>query len=373
MNWPILHLFLSCLFLYTHLTSMEFRVDKIKSNKASLFAFQQIKINKHFKRKDLAALTNALCAGNKRSVSKPQINQLNRLNLLHLLTPSGLHLSSLLLFAYPLLKFLKRRNRKIYWLVEFSLVALLYWGTSLYSAKRVALLRQILIFKQRIKIPLYPLFLVTMFCDYVLGNYHASALSYVYSGVFLGGILCCENRPKWQMPFMLFSCQILLSFFSTGTFYFLGSIIGLLVTPLFSLVFPIFFLFYWIAPFHGWLEAMISYCWSGCEFLSQLALKSGGVSIPFLILYILPLFFLPIKKSPRMILRPLCATFLILCTPTSLYNLPLKRIELTEGGKISIEKITQIKKTKSGFIWTDRYRRRCSVKLYLDGYRELCD
>lgn len=373
MNWPILHLLLTSLFLYTHLTSVDFRVDKIKGNQASLFSSQQKKINAHFKRKELAGLTNALCAGNKRNVSKAQKNHLLRLNLLHLLTPSGLHLSSLLLFAYPLLRWLKKGNRKIYWLLEFSFVALLYWGTSLYSAKRVALLRQLLIFKRKIKISLYPLFLMMMFLDFILGNYRASALSYVYSGVFLGAILSCENRAKWQIPFMLFCCQIFLSYFSTGTFYFFGSIVGLLLTPLFSLVFPIIFLLYWIAPLHGTLETIISYCWSGCEFLGQLALKSGGVSIPFYLLYFLPLFFLPIRNSKKWIIRPITAAILILSTPTSLYNLPIKRAELIQGGKISVEKITQIKKTKSGFSWTDRYRRRCSVKLYLDSYRELCD
>lgn len=373
MNWPIIHLVFVTLLLSFHSSDLtHYDSSKIKKNQ-TIFLNHQKRIALVFKEKELAYLANALCLGNKKKVSSIHKLDLKRLNLLHLLTPSGLHLSSLLLLITPVLHFIKRKRKGLIILFDLCLISALYLLTSLHSAKRVALLRSFLSNFRHRKIPLYLLFLFTLLLDYLFGSYRASPLSFIYSGIFLGCFLAAEGRAKIVLILLLLLVQMTLSYFTAGPFYLMGALIGLLVTSFFTLIFPMIFIMYWLPFTYSLLEAVLRVSSNVLHFLSINAWHAGSLPVTLPIIIALTLLLLR-KMSDRYYLIIVGALLVIITlTPNSIYNLPKQRVLAPSGGLITIEGLKEVKKTKYGFRWTDRYLRNCTVKLHLDGFRELCD
>jgi hypothetical protein len=175
-------------------------------------------------------LARAYIFGNKKGLSKKYLRIHRRLNLMHLMTPSGLHLSSLLLILKPILT--KSLFKTI--LLAMLLMAL-QWTNHFDSFERMAffaLLRvnPIKTFNQGQS------FVLTFLFYFISGQYHQNPLSFTLSFLFLGVLIF--GRYRLQIFFLLVLIQSLLCLYFNQSFYFLGAVYGLILSGLSLFLFP---------------------------------------------------------------------------------------------------------------------------------------
>ncbi|MBF0363281.1 MAG: ComEC/Rec2 family competence protein [Oligoflexia bacterium] len=179
------------------------------------------------------------------------------LGLNHLFTPSGIHLSSLLLLLIPIIYLLsiffkrlqnnqyKDRLKKVALLIIYLLVFLI---PETYPLKRLALFYLITVIANKYfnyKNYFY-LFLITNFIDIALGTFTYSPGSFTYSYLFLGIILSMQNiRPKILLPLALLGGQIIVIFFQEDKLTFIGFIFNFILSVIFEFGYPILFLTFW--------------------------------------------------------------------------------------------------------------------------------
>lgn len=195
------------------------------------------------------AFYQAAQTGNKSGLRRKYKIALKEFGLIHLLTPSGIHLSSILgLF----LLFLPRR----YHIGIFCLTLLIFVTTSgLYSLKRV-LYFQIITFFLKGKYKNQIGFFLTFILDALLGGYLASPLSYAYSFLFWG-VIIFSDKGFSQITINLFWAQLISIYFGTGSVNLFSIIINPLFTGLYSFLFPLFSLNYWVLQL-SWLTQLIN-------------------------------------------------------------------------------------------------------------------
>lgn len=180
----------------------------------------------------------------------PKTRKLHRqFNLTHLFTPSGLHFSALML----LVRFFVRSR----WLKICLYLAPLTLG-GLHSCKRVGLLFGVREFFP--KISLYALFLGVMALDYAFGTYRQSPASFLYSFIFLGVFITMGASTQLRVFLNLICANIIISYVFQTPLAPWGVFWGLLLTPLFSLFFPLLFLNL-ILPFLAPLSHFILTAW----------------------------------------------------------------------------------------------------------------
>ena len=155
---------------------------------------------------------------------------LRSLHLEHLATPSGLHLSILTSWLFP---FLSKPLRIISLLPIFNLL-------NFYSLKRIAFYK----LGQNIfpKMNRLHLFSVVMFIDFFWGSGQSSPYSFLYGFLFLGSIIATIHKSPLSshyIPFSLLGAQCLVAFASGSSVYLIGFFFGLVLTSLFSLIFPV--------------------------------------------------------------------------------------------------------------------------------------
>ena len=133
----------------------------------------------------------ALMTGDKRNLDKGTREQFKKMGLMHLLTPSGLHLSSLIVII---------KLVPLHWQLLF--LGFICLGFLLiedyYAIKRVIIFKIITLVLQKLfhgKTNNHKgnhnkwAFLLTFLVDMLIGNFHQSPLSYIYSFLFWGTIL----------------------------------------------------------------------------------------------------------------------------------------------------------------------------------------
>ena len=228
----------------------------------------------HYDNADLAELVRSYATGNKRRLPKEIKGLHQRLGLLHLLTPSGLHLSTAWLWLTPLLLLFKRYWK---WAPEFSslLITIGAWSLEgVHSLQRMALFRLLSLnlghipiirfLKMRTELS----FLLSFGLAWILGNYHNSPLSFALSFLFLSTILS-HRKNGFALICGLLAAQAAVQASFGQPFFVLGSLYGMFLTLLFSFVFPFFLLDYWIWSKVNWLpgnfEWLASFYYKLCE------------------------------------------------------------------------------------------------------------
>lgn len=212
-------------------------------NRSRPFKFKfSRRIKRTFKEKHNFYIYRSFLTGRKRGVSKDLKMALTNLNLLHLLTPSGLHLSSLLLIIA-----LMRKRFKGPWPKRVELIICLsiyFFLPGYYSLKRVALLRSLFIannyFKNHFQsLQIFSIFLII---DIMFGTFQYSKISFAYSVLFLGIIFLGGKLNFIKLSLLFFSGQVLIAAINDQQISYLSVIVSPILTWVFTLAYPLLFL-----------------------------------------------------------------------------------------------------------------------------------
>jgi len=277
--------------------------QKFSVNKTPPFVQEKREeLKSKFKNPAHVELLLSYVAGDYRRIPKDVKEAHKILGLNHLFTPSGIHLSALFILFFPLMFWLKKKNRKGHFLFGTLIyMAPFFLLPTFYAAKRISLLRLLGLWKtiSPWEIPFFFLFIAAFIIDFFLGGYSASPGSWVYSFLFLGILFSCEKIPKLFIPLALLAGQILVSYFQQTPLTFIGFFLGFILTALFTPFFPIYFAYFWLSPIipPWWGEFFIEIYLELIFFAAQLAKCSGYYfsSLPLLIIILCLTLSLPRK------------------------------------------------------------------------------
>lgn len=194
------------------------------------------------KQNQAQAFYNASQTGDKSTLSRENITNLKRLGLIHLLTPSGIHLSSILcLFLFLLSK------KQKFFLFSLLIITSLYFP-NLYSLKRVLYFHLFYLIPNSKLNKLYFSFICTFLLDLIIGGYTASPLSYCFSFIFWGVIIF--SKGSYERVILLFIAQLVtILVLGKGKINLLAIFMNPILTFIYSSLFPIFSLNFWILKF----------------------------------------------------------------------------------------------------------------------------
>ncbi len=237
-------------------------------------------------------LINAYLFGSKKGVSRDLLKVHQAFNLQHLMTPSGLHLGSLLIIISL---FTRRKGLLFSFLIVIGGLVFPYTGVD--SLKRMVVFG---IFRKNpwIDLSLERSFILTFLLTFIAGQYLENPLSFCLSFIFLGVLLTTRNKAS--LFILLFVLQALLSAWFNREFSPLGSIYGLIISLLSPMVFPLFILetLFPSLPFSHW--------WS---FFLLKAHKVSLISFIFPFLCFIPVLYFWSNKKIRNLSFFLCLLF----------------------------------------------------------------
>ena len=240
----------------------------------------------------ISPLARAYFLGDKSQLRSPQKKVHKSLNLQHLMTPSGLHLSALLYFV----GFFTKRS-SIFFGILCALITLVFPLAGFSSLKRMIIFGLFKNFPLR-KFSLAQCFWLTFSLTFALGMFHQNPLSFTLSFLFLGALLSAQYRLHSFL--ILFFAQALVSSWLAKDFYPLGSVYGLLL----SLTSPLVFL--GLITENLFKSILFSKIWMSTISLLD-AIKGPVVPNPTLIL--MPCYFFGSRKELRSISLGLCLVF----------------------------------------------------------------
>lgn len=319
-------------------------------------------------------LLKGMLLGEKRGMTKKFKQQLQTLGIMHLLTPSGLHLSS----AYTIFCLLSKRIASSSTLASY-LLKILFLLVPLnfarfYSLKRMAVLK---ILGLHIKHRPFMIFIITFLIDFLFGSYSDSPLSFTFSFLFLGVILAAINnkdpfQKNHQIYLNLYLGQAIIHYFFFSPMNIVGPLFGFFLTIIFSLFFPLIFIL-------GLLNLLIAHPITELLLIPFIQMIDffANISSYFPTIYLsIPLFifFLLMQTS----YKKLSLIFLIIHS-NSAYNLPLRSIkkghtknDVRKSINETTSKRTSIKRTKKGYKTQHQNGKKCTQRLYAERYNITC-
>jgi hypothetical protein len=217
-------------------------------------------------------LLRSIFFGDKLRLPKKIKKIFKRFNAYHILTPSGLHLSSFMMnftFFFCIINFFKPSiSYKAFTYFNFFIYTFLFYViysvSGFYSLKRIILLKFVLLslrffFKN---LNYFYIFLSVFIYDFLFGTFINSPFSYAYSFFFLGIIFSLNSKPNthelsfinnfnsiYYIYFNLLLAQYYLCFLINGKFNVLNGIIGLGISIFFNFTFPIISIFFILSVF----------------------------------------------------------------------------------------------------------------------------
>lgn len=231
--------------------------------------------------KQSAKLYDAIQIGYKTGLNKELIAGFKRLGIIHLLTPSGIHLASILFVLKKIL------NKKIITILILALLTLLSFLSGFYSIKRICIFY---ILNQKIKSTKYS-FILTFIIDLIVGGYADSPLSFALSFMFWGTILF-SGESKVLILINLYICQVISSFFLNSPINLLSLFINPIITSLFSAFFSILSFNYWlnyISYLDGLALSFLNYFSNTVIYLdTNLIFATTYISSVFLLIVFIP-------------------------------------------------------------------------------------
>lgn len=181
--------------------------------------------------KRMTPIAKAYFTGDKTHLKRKIIRLHKKLGLMHLMTPSGLHLSSFFLLLKPFAK-----QHKIKCILSLVFYLLLFPLDSLNSLKRMSLFS---FFKVNpiMKINSVQSFTLTFFISFLMGDYGKNALSFSLSLLFLGALLFCKHRKDLFVSLVM--VHLLINYLFGQLFSPLGFLYGIFFTLLSPLIFSL--------------------------------------------------------------------------------------------------------------------------------------
>lgn len=179
-----------------------------------------------------SVFTNAYLLGNKTKLSNHSKKAHRLLGWAHFLTPSGFHLSALLLFFR---KFINRKRKVPFSLFMLFIILVCKYFNLFYSIQRIALFY--LLRSLFPKKPTTNTLLITLIMDFLMGGFHKSPLSFLLSFLFL--YLFCLKKESPAFPFWrtLLLCQAFIQVLFENSFNPISLFIGSLLSPTFYLLY----------------------------------------------------------------------------------------------------------------------------------------
>lgn len=285
-------------------------------------------------------LYHSILSGNKKLLSKKTLNLFKRYGLLHLLTPSGLHLSGLIFCT--LFFTLKWRLLLITFLYLFIEPLNTY-----YSIERILIFQLILLISQllRLKLKANIVFLLCMLAAIILGNYSKSPLSYFFSFLFWGTIFCFKDNKRQLILFLFISLTLSNTLMQQKTSLY-SLAINPILTSYFTCIFPIMVVNYLLGGIeilNYIVDLLLNIFWGCLRFTSQFDIFPG-LDIPILIIFFFSLLIL--RKRHKSALLFLCLTPGLMATRKSSANSyqiinPGPAQELVKYSKNKVEFIDQ--------------------------------
>jgi hypothetical protein len=178
-------------------------------------------------------LIKAFVTGNSKCLPPKVYKSFKEMNLLHLTTLSGIHLSAILTFIV----FIKRIRP----IVLMLMVCSTFLFTGFYSFKRMIWIKWL---SQYLDIRLA--FVVVFSVDLLWGSFFTSQLSHIYSFCFLGIILSSSTKNSLALSIEMMCMQGILTFYMGGQIYLLTFLCNFILIPLFALFFPISIISYFL-------------------------------------------------------------------------------------------------------------------------------
>lgn len=197
-----------------------------------------------------AQVAKAMCLGEKRGIPKQTIQKFKDLQIMHLLTPSGLHFSSL---YFPLKTLLPKNLNQALLVLIFILSHFLL---GFFALKRVILyhvIRQIVSWNSTKGV-----FLLTFFIALLLGSYKQSPLSFIYSFLFWGVIIGSYKKNKLLMMKVLVFGQVMLAYFNSTSIFPIAHAMNFLLTTIITSLFPLIFINFF-ANFFEWQQILLEW------------------------------------------------------------------------------------------------------------------
>lgn len=324
-----------------------------------------------------ASLLTSYVTGVKRGFNHHTRQVHKELHLLHLFTPSGIHFQALFLLLYPLVWYQKRTKNS--WAL-LALIALCLSPLSLNgyeSLKRIGLLKTAFLLRSQYKIPISPfaLFLLIFALDYIFGTYQDSPLSFTYSFLFLGLIFSSLDRPKIFFILNLFLGQILVGFLTQTPIYLFGFAAGLVLTSLFTILFPCFFLIFWLSPYlpAAFAEAPI-HLYRESLMIAEKFVFWGPVFTPCLMLAFCLIGYFAFLNLEKPLKGRFVFLALIMLTTSPLENQAKRQKTIpAEFQKVQSKEFKQAKYSRYGIRFRNEKNQRCRLQLYNgNAWREHC-
>lgn len=180
---------------------------------------------------DTIALLTATITGDKKKLNKTTKNNFKKYGLLHLLTPSGLHLSSLFF-----IKFL--RPSALFIFLSFVFIVLSRYE-SYHSMERVLMFKLLYILAKKYQfLTLNIIFILTISISMVLGHFQTNPFSFIYSFIFWATVLIFKDSKLKLILFLNISLHISSAFYNEPTQ--ISSIfINFFFTSIYTMYFPL--------------------------------------------------------------------------------------------------------------------------------------
>jgi hypothetical protein len=203
-----------------------------------------------FASRENAGLLTAYAAGARSGLTKRLRDAHQDLKLQHLFTPSGLHFTALLLWLAPVFYLYRKNQHPLLFGALFILFLSPWLLDGFYSLKRVGALKSVLLVNAHLRLGLKPywVFLMVFFVDFLFGTYQYSPQSFQLSFLFLGLIFSVIGSPKLFFTLALFIGQCFVSYQTGSPLSLTGFILGLMITALFSTIFPLLLSLFWLSP-----------------------------------------------------------------------------------------------------------------------------
>lgn len=339
--WQLIILFISII----SLAQVSNNLDQQKIVKPAKFEINTSRLSNW--PKEERAFYQGSQTGEKAGISRELKKAIKKFGIIHLLTPSGIHLSSILLFIFL---FVKKKFRII---VYFILFILFYFLSGFYSLKRIIYFHLINTFLKNSRL----LFLFTFLLDIILGGYYLSPLSFIFSFLFWG-IIIFHKKSKIDLVMKLFFAQLIISYFFHSEINILALIINPLITSIFSFVFPVLSINFWLLPEFSFDSAILFFfktlshflLWSSSTFSFLDFLPSSlFLALPFIYHF-----------------KPKYALILSLCFISPLNINPPKRS--IESSTLSYSYRSEV--LRENFRKIDFYDRKCK-RTFMDSFWEI--
>ncbi len=210
-----------------------------KKNHNTVSSYLRKNLKDDYHQKEHFELLMAYLLGDKTKLDKNILNKHKKLNIYHLFTPSGIHLSSLLFSIYLFFKIMKKK--RYYRYIETFISFLIFFLNGFNSLKRIAVFRIMTNFFNfsKIKLSLYTRLHIVFLIDVTVGTFSESSLSTIFSYLFWGTIVALAKSPRLHLMLGLFGANLILSVFEFSSVSIISPLASFFLTFIFTLIFPV--------------------------------------------------------------------------------------------------------------------------------------